>query len=452
MFPEAEGPMPQASVAVSQQVVRKGFLTRFSIEFWMTLAALLVRVSFLWLPKANDDVSWINEISNIAVSLAGGHGFASPFPSNVSTGPTAWIPPLYPFLCSLIFRVTGGYSTAAVQAICVLNGLFSALTCIPLYWAAKKIFDRRVALVAGWTFALCPYFAKWSVTWVWETTLSALFMTWMFWAILKIQQEDTLRNWIIYGCVWGAAMLNNPSVLTLVAFSILWFLEWGGRKSWRHILAAVLVCMVVISPWIARNRIVMHRWIFIRSNFGFEFHLGNFPGSKGDCWMDRHPWGNEKELEVYRSEGEVEYVAEHGKEAKQFIAENPGEFVRLCWHRFLNFWNGGAMRMRPRWRALWLPWLYLPLTITTAAGLFLMLKRRLMVANLMFLAIVVYPWPYYIACIQTRFRHVIDPLMLMVSVYFLAEVFRGLRRVAQQAFVNRSEKPAEGSSDSNSQG
>src|SRR5690242_12232245 len=43
------------------------------------------------------------ETGSIARSIAAGHGFASPF-RNIDTGPTAWIAPIYPYFCALMFK------------------------------------------------------------------------------------------------------------------------------------------------------------------------------------------------------------------------------------------------------------------------------------------------------------------------------------------------------------
>src|ERR1700676_2267040 len=41
-----------------------------------------------------------HEIGSIAHSIATGHGFGSPF--GPITGPTAWIAPVYPYLCAAV--------------------------------------------------------------------------------------------------------------------------------------------------------------------------------------------------------------------------------------------------------------------------------------------------------------------------------------------------------------
>ena len=62
------------------------------------------------------------------------------------TGPTAWEPPLYPFLIASVFRMFGIYSRASALVLLSLNSIFSALTCIPIFLIAKRCFDEKVAV------------------------------------------------------------------------------------------------------------------------------------------------------------------------------------------------------------------------------------------------------------------------------------------------------------------
>ncbi len=81
-------------------------------------------------------------MGRIGRSLALGQGFSNPF--NAATGPTAWEPPLYPFLIAGVFRLFGIYTHASAIVLLGLNSLFSALTCIPIFRIAKRSFRRKV--------------------------------------------------------------------------------------------------------------------------------------------------------------------------------------------------------------------------------------------------------------------------------------------------------------------
>jgi hypothetical protein len=97
----------------------------------MVAAALAIRlivVAFVFrdLPDpARHYERFGNEVGWIARSIALHRGFSSPF--YPITGPTALLPPLYPALLGLIFKVFGIYSLASAIVILFLNSLFSAL-------------------------------------------------------------------------------------------------------------------------------------------------------------------------------------------------------------------------------------------------------------------------------------------------------------------------------------
>src|SRR4051812_8357170 len=80
-------------------------------------AALLLRLGFLLHYVAHRPhqalgaIPFLFEPGNIAFSIAGGHGFASPF--RVETGPTAWMTPVWPYLLAGIFRIFGTYTFRA---------------------------------------------------------------------------------------------------------------------------------------------------------------------------------------------------------------------------------------------------------------------------------------------------------------------------------------------------
>ncbi len=93
-------------------------------------------------------------MGRIGAAIASGQGFSNPFGSQ--TGPTAWESPLYPYLIAGVFRIFGIYSRSSAFVLLSMNSLFSALTCIPIFLIARRIFSEKVAVGAAWTWALLP--------------------------------------------------------------------------------------------------------------------------------------------------------------------------------------------------------------------------------------------------------------------------------------------------------
>src|SRR5688500_14159938 len=75
------------------------------------------------------------ELGQIAASPALGDGFswpqANPLQDIYSPGrPTAWMPPLYPFLIAAAFKIFGVFSEQAAIALELFQTIVSALTCV----------------------------------------------------------------------------------------------------------------------------------------------------------------------------------------------------------------------------------------------------------------------------------------------------------------------------------
>src|ERR1700720_1575775 len=132
---------------------------------WIFAIALLLRVGWIIVghtykfKTADDNFSFGWEMGRIAASLASGHGFSNPF--GPPTGPTAWEPPLYPYLTAGVFLIFGIYSKASAFVLLVLNSFFSALTCIPIFLIAKRRFSEKVAVISAWAWALLPNVMFW---------------------------------------------------------------------------------------------------------------------------------------------------------------------------------------------------------------------------------------------------------------------------------------------------
>src|ERR1700685_394584 len=113
-------------------------------------------------------------MGRIGAAIASGRGFSDAF--GAPTGPTAWEPPLYPYLTAGVFQVFGIYSRASAFVLLTINSVFSALTCIPIFLIARRIFSEKVAVGAAWAWALLPNVMFWCTRAVWETSLAALLL------------------------------------------------------------------------------------------------------------------------------------------------------------------------------------------------------------------------------------------------------------------------------------
>ncbi len=396
--------------------------------FW---SALLVRVLYMTLAHTyrirlyedHFDFGW--EMARIARALVTGDGYSHPFITG-HTGPTAWLPPAYTLIIAAAFKLFGVYTPLSAWVLLAVNSIFSAATVPAIYEIAARCFNRRVAIWSAWIWALYPAAMQYAVRWVWEMSLTTMLFAWALVIASRVRGIDeppdenpqTIRRWLLFGLLWGLIALSNPSLLLFLPVCGVWMLL-GAKRRFRAFSNAVLAGIVFfacVAPWAWRNWTVFHAFIPIRGNFGAELYLGNAPESIA------MPWGtsvtSENDLDAYAKLGEVQYVKQRGEMAKAYIAAHPRRFVELSLKRFYFFWVGVP---HPLDRAPWVEYFrelnYCLFSVTGLMGLALALKRRVPAAGLFTLAFLLLPLTYYFITVQARFRHPLEPLITILTVY-----------------------------------
>lgn len=421
--------MPQVFSPETQSPagVRAWWLRARTSFFWMFAVAFILRFGYILIAHTykfkglEDHFSFGWEMGRIGRAIATGRGFADPF--GLPTGPTAWEPPLYPYLIAGVFRVAGVYTNTSALILLTLNSVFAALTCIPIFLIAKKCFSETVAVWSAWMWAILPFVMFYSTRWVWETSLAALLLATLFWLALQLENTQGLMTWVAFGVLWGAAALVNTSLLAFLPASGLW--AWYRRakvhkRSFAGVVLASVFFAATIAPWLIRNYEIFGRFVFIRSNFGAELRLGNGPWADG-LWMQwLHPTQDVLELRRYQQLGELGYVAARKREAMAWIRADYPRFVWVSVKRFVYYWGGlprpGEGPLVPFKNSL-----FLASSVLAFWGLARAIRKKKHAAWLFFWLILSYSFVYYVVFPHPRYRHPIEPELLILIVYVISE-------------------------------
>lgn len=396
--------------------------------FWMVAIALFLRVGWIIVGHtykfkgAEDNFGFGWEMGRIAAAIASGRGFSDPF--GPPTGPTAWEPPLYPYLTASVFHFFGIYSRPSAFVLLTINSVFSSLTCIPIFLIARRIFSEKVAAGSAWTWALLPYVMYWCTRWVWETSLSALLLAVIFWLALTLEDRDGLKPWIEFGLLWGVATLNSTVLIAFLPASGLW--AWyrrvkRGKQSLGGIVLASLIFIACVAPWTMRNYRTFGKFIFIRDNLGAELRLGNGTGADGTWMQYIHPTQDAYAMRQYSSMGELAYIENRKQSAVAYIKADYGRFAVLCLKRFIYFWAGPPRLSNIWWLAQVKNSLFLASSVLMFWGLGRAVRHHKPGAWLLFWLILLYPAIYYVVYPGQRYRHPIEPEMAILGVFLLTE-------------------------------
>jgi 4-amino-4-deoxy-L-arabinose transferase-like glycosyltransferase len=396
--------------------------------FWMVVVALALRLvvmCFLYPERTDpyrDHWRFGGEAGRIARSIAQGEGFSNPLFGK--TGPTAWLAPVFPYLLAGIFKLFGVYSKTSAISILTLDCLFSALTCIPIYFIAKKHFGESTAQWAGWSWAFFPYAIFFSADFIWATTLTTLLMTLVFLSAIHIESSSSVWHWVGFGALSGLGGLTDPVVMSVAPVLGAW--AWYRLyKSGRHWLApgigAVLAVTLVVAPWFIRNYETFHKFIPFRSCLGLEVYFGN----NLDSWHwgppGYHPSDNENEWREYHQLGEIAYTLKKFHEGLAFINAHRLLYAQQTLRRVIYLWTGFWSFSRR----------YLqeepadPFNIIFCTGLSILtllgLRRAWLlsphIAMPYILVFLFFPIIYYLTHPEDYYRRPIDPQYVVLAAY-----------------------------------
>jgi hypothetical protein len=419
---------------------------------FILVVALGARVGFAWSQQRKiphevlATVPFAQETGSVALALAEGQGFSSPFRNN--TGPTAWLVPVYPLLLSAMFRVLGPMNLHAFAAIVTINIIVSTLACIPIFYIGQRLGGRAVASLAAWLWVLLPSAIMIPFEWVWDTSLSAFLVALLLYLTLALSDSHQVRDWLAYGALWGVSLLTNASIGALLLPWIGWTLYRQSQpatasatpgssnppdstspsnthslrcfSTWRGPLLSLAVATLCCLPWTVRNYVQFHKLIPLRSNFPFEFWSGN------NSIFD--PYGGSPmaritqfaEVRQYKRLGETAYMADKWRQAKEFVRTHPRLEVQLTRERLITTWfctktpiadfletDSWLIRIIFLYNAM--------LFIGAVAGICVLGRRHNMFTFPLAAAPLFFPLVYYITHVSLRLRHPLDPVLAILT-------------------------------------
>jgi hypothetical protein len=379
-------------------------------------------------------VPFEQETGNIAFALSRGKGFSNLFRQD--TGPTAWIPPAYPFLLSLIFRVFGPFTLSSFFAAVLLNALFSAATTFSLFHLAQKVAGRTVAIISAWLWVALPGAIMMPFEWIWDTSLSVLLATTLLWMTLRISESAKRSPWLIYALLWAIALLTNPSLGIALPFLLFWAAVRAHdvvQLPWRIPIRALLLIILCCLPWTIRNYTTFHRIIPIRSSLPFELWIGN-----NDIFDPHAINGTQRitrfeETRRYAQLGETAYLADKQIRGVTFIRQKPALFLHLTGRRIIATWIGTEHPIDDFRAANSLPVRIVILcnailTLGTAIGALLLARSKNPFAFPLVIFPALFPLIYYVTHPSLRYRHPIDPILIFLAAFAFAAGVSKLNR------------------------
>ncbi|MBI3540460.1 MAG: glycosyltransferase family 39 protein, partial [Candidatus Eisenbacteria bacterium] len=311
------------------------------------IVALALRGGYAWIatgpratpssdPATYDTVAW---------NLARGAGFSLDSPA--ATGaprpyPTAFVPPLVPWMTSLLYRAAGHRYFAAVLLQCVVGAL------VPLLLAAfaGAFFGGTVARWAAWIAAVHPLLVFFSGYLLTEATFCATLLLALYMSADWTRTPRAGRA-LGAGIAWGVAALTRPTALTMPLVVALWAwrplgLTVGASERAKQLAILALGIALTVGPWTIRNAIVLHAFVPVTTGGGGALMVANnprtwdVPESRGGADSESY---RAALAGAYRGLNEIQIDARARAETWAFMRARNAEWAAVVAAKLARFWR-----------------------------------------------------------------------------------------------------------------
>jgi 4-amino-4-deoxy-L-arabinose transferase-like glycosyltransferase len=260
--------------------------------------------------------------------------------------------PLYPYFLAAFYKTLGHGYTPVV----LVQGFLGALIGPLLLFAARPWLGRVPAIAAGAIASLylpSVYYEGMLL----KTCLATFLVTVVLVLLSRALRGGGAARWAAVGLVLGLACLTRGNLVLVFPALAAWLVvdrgavgPLRGRALWTAVIALSAGCLLVLGATGLRNRIVGGEWILTTSNAGQNFYIGNNALNETGRYtrlpfVDPNPKYEERDFarEARRRTGREMTVAETSRfwfgEARSWIADNPGAWLRLVWLKLRVYWS-----------------------------------------------------------------------------------------------------------------
>ena len=253
--------------------------------------------------------------------------------------------PFYAYFLAIVYKIFG-HSYIVPR---VIQHLLGSVSCILVYFLAKRLFNRKVAIVSGIiaaTYGMLIYFEG-------ELLLDSFLVFFdllLILFLLRAKENPRFSGWLICGVILGFSAITRPNVLAFVPFVWLWiFLVFRKKKTFKTVLtysaSFVLGSILVIAPVTLRNIVAGKDTVLIASQGGINFYIGNNKNADGvsaifyrEDWQYRD-FQQMAEKETGQSLKPSEISNYYYRKGLDFYLENPSGAFKLLIKKVYLFWS-----------------------------------------------------------------------------------------------------------------
>jgi tetratricopeptide (TPR) repeat protein len=254
-----------------------------------------------------------------------------------------WQAPLYPYFLGIIYWIFG-HSLFLVRFIQILLG---TVNCLLLYRIARTAFNSKVALL---TFLIATFYGPFLFfdAEILNPVLIILLNLVLILVLFSFSRIPKKSKLFWAGIILGLSSITHGLIIVFLPFILLWIISVLRKTNFptgrilKYTLSLLVGFFLILAITAVRNRIVGKDMVWISSNSGINFYIGNNPDY--DQTTSIRPGIEWEEL--------IQRPIQHGftqpseksnyfwKESFSYIAGQPFSYLQLLAKKFILILDG----------------------------------------------------------------------------------------------------------------
>jgi 4-amino-4-deoxy-L-arabinose transferase-like glycosyltransferase len=334
------------------------------------------------------------------------------------------LPPGYPLFLRLIYTIFGAYN---YRAVFIIQGLLGAVTVGLIYWIARRISNRRAAVLAACAAAVYPNFIAYGLTTM-AGTIALFFVALLSLALVAPMNER--RRSILAAVIIFIGAAFRPVML---------FFAPGVFASLKKRLAFAVALAVVLVPLIS---VALFSGSEVR-RAARGFYKTYNPSSTGRSYIDMSSTelGRDDLPAAAYLKGSLEFIRNNKWRTLDIIYNKTSIVLSRGWDSFvLSPVLGGEKNVR-RPVAYIMTYAYIPIMLLGFMGMIRRYNEKnrfLALMTLSYLSIFL-----LVLIFKVRYRLLVEPLLIIYAAIFVEHSFKALSVPRFGAWFKRLLAPRE---------
>jgi hypothetical protein len=242
--------------------------------------------------------------------------------------PTAWRPPGYPFLLAPFI-----WAGADVIGCRIVNFVFFCLGLYLIYHFLAR--HSKLAGILGIFLVLCYPVLFYAAGTLYPQTIAGTLSLLLIYLLFAEDEELTPLKVLLAGALTGLLILIVPTYIMSFILTALWILFINKRERWSSLFTYVVAVILMLTPWTVRNFALFGEFVFISTNGGINFLLGNSANSEANLGVnvDLSSYKRPRSFDEAQTDKLMRYYA------FKHIYQHRWESLKLYVSKFVNYFN-----------------------------------------------------------------------------------------------------------------